>query len=98
MLSSKEALVPALAAARARACVASMLAPNSKQVPPVPGPPRIFSGCAALAAAALVEDDAGVITMQHVVSAVRREYQKLGKVLSPDELAYPDASREAVAS
>ncbi|SDL95282.1 ATP-binding protein [Nonomuraea jiangxiensis] len=42
----------------------------------------------ALAAAFLA--DAGVVTMAHVVHAVRREYQKLGKALTEDELGRGD--------
>lgn len=40
----------------------------------------------ALAAAFLAADDGGVVTMAHLVRATRREYQKMGKVLSEAEL------------
>ena len=45
----------------------------------------------ALAAAFLAAEE-GVVTMDHVLQAVRREYQKMGKTLSPAELA-PDPPR-----
>jgi len=40
----------------------------------------------ALAAAFLAADEEGVVTMQHVLRATRREYQKMGKVLSDADL------------
>jgi hypothetical protein len=40
----------------------------------------------ALAAAHLVADDEPVVTLDHVLRAIRREYQKMGKALSDDEL------------
>src|SRR5262245_21599308 len=40
----------------------------------------------ALAAAFLAASDGGVVTMEHLFHATRREYQKLGKVLSAAEL------------
>jgi SpoVK/Ycf46/Vps4 family AAA+-type ATPase len=40
----------------------------------------------ALAAAFLAADEEGVVTMQHVLRATRREYQKMGKVLSDVDL------------
>ncbi|HET6232006.1 MAG TPA: AAA family ATPase, partial [Longimicrobiaceae bacterium] len=42
----------------------------------------------ALAAAFLAADDGGVVTMAHVVRATRREYQKMGKVLSEADLGH----------
>jgi len=41
----------------------------------------------ALAAAFLAADDGGVVTAEHLVRAARREYQKMGKVVSDAELA-----------
>jgi SpoVK/Ycf46/Vps4 family AAA+-type ATPase len=43
----------------------------------------------ALAAAFLAVEDKSAITMAHVMHAVRREYQKMGKPLGPDELSIP---------
>ena len=40
----------------------------------------------ALAAAHLVRDDEAGVTLDHVLRAVRREYQKMGKAMSDDEL------------
>jgi ATP-dependent 26S proteasome regulatory subunit len=40
----------------------------------------------ALAAAFLAADEEGIVTMQHVLRATRREYQKMGKVLSDADL------------
>jgi hypothetical protein len=40
----------------------------------------------ALAAAFLAAGEAGPVAMRHLLQAVRREYQKMGKVLSGDEL------------
>jgi hypothetical protein len=40
----------------------------------------------ALAAAHLVRDDEAGVMLDHVLRAVRREYQKMGKALSDDEL------------
>jgi len=40
----------------------------------------------ALAAAFLAAEDGGAVSMVHVTHAVRREYQKLGKALSAEEL------------
>jgi hypothetical protein len=41
----------------------------------------------ALAAAFLAADGGGVVTAEHLVRAARREYQKMGKVVSEGELA-----------
>ena len=41
----------------------------------------------ALAASFLAAEDGRVVTMGHLRQATRREYQKLGKTLSEDELA-----------
>jgi ATP-dependent 26S proteasome regulatory subunit len=41
----------------------------------------------ALAGAFLAAADGGVVTMAHVLHATRREYQKMGKVLTGSELA-----------
>ena len=41
----------------------------------------------ALAGAFLAAADGGVVTMTHVLHATRREYQKMGKVLTADELS-----------
>jgi SpoVK/Ycf46/Vps4 family AAA+-type ATPase len=41
----------------------------------------------ALAGAFLAADDGGAVTMVHLIQATRREYQKMGKVLSVAELA-----------
>ncbi len=41
----------------------------------------------ALAAAFLAADDGGVVTAEHLVRAARREYQKMGKVVSDAEFA-----------
>lgn len=41
----------------------------------------------ALAGAFLAAADGGVVTMAHVLRATRREYQKMGKVLTADELS-----------
>ena len=38
----------------------------------------------ALAAAFLAADEGGVVTMSHLLRATRREYQKLGKAMTPD--------------
>ncbi len=40
----------------------------------------------ALAAAFLAAEDGGVVTMSHLTRAIRREYQKMGKVLMQQEL------------
>ena len=40
----------------------------------------------ALAAAHLVGDDEPEVTLDHVLRAVRREFQKMGKALSDTEL------------
>jgi hypothetical protein len=40
----------------------------------------------ALAAAHLVDDGEAEVTLDHVLRAVRREYQKMGRALSDDEL------------
>jgi len=39
----------------------------------------------AVAAAFLAADDGGAVTMGHLVRAIRREYQKMGKVVAEDE-------------
>jgi ATP-dependent 26S proteasome regulatory subunit len=44
---------------------------------------------AALAAAHLVGDDEAEVTLDHVLRAVHREYQKMGKALSDEELGRP---------
>lgn len=44
----------------------------------------------ALAAAFLAADDGGVITMNHLMHATQREYQKMGKVMVKDEFNYSD--------
>jgi hypothetical protein len=41
----------------------------------------------ALAASYLAAADGGVVRMEHLVHATRREYQKLGKALGPEDLA-----------
>ena len=43
----------------------------------------------ALAGAFLAAADGGTVTMAHLVQATRREYQKMGKVLTDDEFAGP---------
>ena len=40
----------------------------------------------ALAAAFLAAEDGGVVNIAHLGQAIRREYQKMGKVLSEEEL------------
>jgi ATP-dependent 26S proteasome regulatory subunit len=45
-----------------------------------------------LAAAFLAAEDGGQVTMAHLLQATRREYQKLGKVLSDTELGTNYAS------
>ncbi len=45
----------------------------------------------ALAGAFLAAAGGGVVTMAHVLHATRREYQKMGKVLTTDELDVPSA-------
>lgn len=50
----------------------------------------------ALAGAFLAAADGGVITMQHLIQATRREYQKIGKVVSSGEFGqYGPARSEA---
>lgn len=44
----------------------------------------------ALAGAFLAAADGGVVTMSHLVQATRREYQKMGKVLTDGEFTNPD--------
>ena len=39
----------------------------------------------AVAAAFLAADDGGTVTMRHLVRAIRREYQKMGKVVAEEE-------------
>jgi len=39
----------------------------------------------AVAAAFLAADDGGTVTMGHLVRAIRREHQKMGKVVADDE-------------
>jgi hypothetical protein len=39
----------------------------------------------AVAAAFLAADDGGAVTMSHLLRAIRREYQKMGKVVAVDE-------------
>jgi ATP-dependent 26S proteasome regulatory subunit len=46
----------------------------------------------ALAAAFLAASDGTNVTMAHVLRAVRREYEKIGKTLSDDELAGPESA------
>jgi SpoVK/Ycf46/Vps4 family AAA+-type ATPase len=46
----------------------------------------------ALAAAFLAAEDGGLVTMAHLLQATRREYQKMGKVLSDTELGANHAS------
>lgn len=41
----------------------------------------------ALAASFLAAANGGIVTMDHVFHAVRREYQKIGKIISPNELS-----------
>jgi ATPase family associated with various cellular activities (AAA) len=52
----------------------------------------------ALAAACLVDDDTGVITMTHILHAIRREYQKMGKALVNSEQGRVTTDLQAVAS
>jgi hypothetical protein len=52
----------------------------------------------ALAAACLVVDDSGSITMTQVLKALRREYQKMGKAVSDHELGVPGEALRAMAS
>jgi AAA+ superfamily predicted ATPase len=40
----------------------------------------------ALRAAFLAADDGGMVSMEHLIGAVRREYQKMGKILMVEEL------------
>jgi AAA+ superfamily predicted ATPase len=47
----------------------------------------------ALAAAFFAAEDGGLVTMAHLLQATRREYQKLGKVLSDTELGTDHASK-----
>ena len=49
----------------------------------------------ALASAFLAAADGGTVTMRHVRDAVRREYQKIGKVLTPNDLDATGGSRHA---
>jgi hypothetical protein len=46
----------------------------------------------ALAAASLVDDDGSAIGMAHIVHALRREYQKMGKALAEREIGRLEAS------
>ena len=49
----------------------------------------------ALASAFLAAADGGSVTMRHVRDAVRREYRKIGKVLTPNDLNATGGSRHA---
>jgi AAA+ superfamily predicted ATPase len=49
----------------------------------------------ALGAAFLAADNGGVVNMTHLLHAMRREYQKMGKVIREAELANADALRPA---
>lgn len=49
----------------------------------------------ALASAFLAAADGGTVTMRHVRDAVRREYQKIGKVLTPNDLDTTGGSRHS---
>ncbi|MBW4635585.1 MAG: ATP-binding protein [Iphinoe sp. HA4291-MV1] len=44
----------------------------------------------ALAAAFLAADDGKVITMAHLLQAIRREYQKLGKIVMEEDILLPN--------
>ncbi len=44
----------------------------------------------ALAAAFLAADDGKVITMTHLLQAIRREYQKLGRILIEEDILIPN--------
>jgi SpoVK/Ycf46/Vps4 family AAA+-type ATPase len=52
----------------------------------------------ALAAACLVDEDGGAIGMRHVLHALRREYQKMGKALAESEIGRPASAIRAVTS
>lgn len=52
----------------------------------------------ALAAACMVADDGASITMAHVLRGLRREYQKMGKCISDQELGLPVETLRALAS
>jgi SpoVK/Ycf46/Vps4 family AAA+-type ATPase len=52
----------------------------------------------ALAAACLVEDDGGAIGMTHILHALRREYQKMGKALTDGEISRVGTMVQAAAS
>ena len=43
---------------------------------------------AALAAAFFAVEDSGIVTMEHLLKAMQREFQKMGKTLSEGDLAY----------
>jgi len=49
----------------------------------------------ALASAFLAAADGGAVTMRHVRDSVRREYQKIGKVLAPNDFDATGGSRHA---
>jgi len=49
----------------------------------------------ALASAFLAAADGGTVTMRHVRDAVRREYQKIGKVLTRKDLEAEEEGRRA---
>jgi hypothetical protein len=50
----------------------------------------------ALAAAFLAAtDDSDAVTMEHILHATRREYQKLGKTLTADVVRYPTGFPQA---
>ena len=49
----------------------------------------------ALSSAFLAAADGGIVGMRHVVAAVRREYQKIGKVLTATEFGARNESRNA---
>ena len=49
----------------------------------------------ALSSAFLAAADGGTVSMRHVVAAVRREYQKIGKVLTGTEFGARNERRHA---
>jgi len=52
----------------------------------------------AVAAAYLAVEDESVVTLAHILRAVRSEFQKMGKILTAAELALPLAASEGVAA
>jgi hypothetical protein len=48
----------------------------------------------ALAAAFLAAGDGGIVDMDHLIGATRREYQKMGKVVVDEEFGGYDGPRE----